>query len=261
MKQTSSPLGIDLDGAYEKTPAGFSLRLAHSLKNMAGTKPEKKRTHRLVIMAVCLALLCGGALAAGSLGVLDFLTGTTMPVDRAALEDSVQKPLSQSYDGKQIAVSVRDFVWNNMRLSIVLHAEPGKPDQFHLLSQSDFGVDGMNMDNIWWGDEITTLKEWLPKGKQALVVDLSRLNVGGVDILPTRYQVPEEDGETFFLSVDLIDVTPEQYEKMLDENGDMQVTVPVSCWVYGSLTKEESTLTITAAAPSKQEWRTMYDSF
>lgn len=262
MKNTASPVEIDLNNAFEETPAGFSIRLAHSLGAVAVKQAAKRRMRWIPLAAACLLLFGGGALAAKSLGVLDFLTGmTTLPINTAMVERNTERPVNQRYDGEQLIVQARDYLWNNMKFSLSLHAAPQKPDAFRLINQGDFGVDGINMDNIWWEDEITTLDKWLPKGKQALVVDITHLNIGGMDIWACNYWVPENQGETFFLEADLVNLTPEQYEKMLDGNGNIKVTVPVFSWVYGSDTKEESTLTITAAAPTAQEWRELYDRY
>ena len=262
MKNTSSPIEFDLNNAFEKTPAGFSTRLAHSLNAVAVRRTAKRPARWIPIVAACLLLFGGGALAAKSLGVLDFLTNmTTMPLEAAVVESNIQKPVNQRYDGEQLILQARDYLWNNMKFSLALHASPKKPDAFRLINQGDFGVDGINMDNIWWEGEITTLDKWLPKGKQALVIGITHLSIGGLDSPASNYWVPEDQGKTFILEANLVNVTPEQYEKMLDDNGNIKITVPVSSWVYGSETKEESTLTVTAAAPTIQEWRELYDHY
>lgn len=262
MKTYDIPLGINLDNAFEQTPAGFSAQIANAMREMKTVRTARKGMRWIPITAACLVLLAGSALAAKSLGVLDFLTDmTTMPLDKAAVENDVSKPLNQSFDGKQLIMQARDYLWNDMKLSMVLHVSPSEPGMYRLLSQRDFGVDGIHMDEIWWGDEHTTLDKWLPKGKHALVIDVNKMTVGGRDLTCTLGQVPEELGETFLLETDLFQVTPEQYAKLLDENGNMKVEVPVSSWIYGSDTKEQSTLTVTVEAFTAAEWRNQYDKY
>lgn len=262
MNAHDTPLGINLDNAFEQTPAGFSYQVAYAIKEMKTTRTTRKSMRWIPIAAACLVLLAGSALAAKSLGVLDFLTDmTTMPLDKAVVENDVSKPLNQSFDGKQVTVQARDYLWNDMKLSMVLHVSPAKPNLFRIIGSCDFGVDGIHMDEIWWGDEHTTMDKWLPKGKQALVIDVNKMTVGGRDLTCTLGQVPEELGETYLLEADLFQVNPERYEKLLDENGNIQVKVPVSSWIYGNDTKEQSTLTLTIEAFTVQEWREQYDKY
>jgi hypothetical protein len=262
MKTCHTPLGVKLDNAFEQTPEYFSNRVSSTLKEINTARPARKNVRWLPIAAACLVLLGGSALAANSLGVLDFLTGmTTMPLNKAAVENDVSKPLSQSFDGKQVFVQARDYLWNDMKLSMVLHVSPTEPDKYRLIGRGDFGADGIHMDEIWWGDEITTMDKWLPKGKQALVIDVDHMAIGERNMACTVGWVPEELGETYLLEADLFQVTPERYEKLLDKNGNIQVKVPVSSWLYGSDAKEQSTLTITLEAPTVQEWRDQYDNY
>ncbi len=262
MKTNDTPLGVNLENAYEQTPAGFSSRVANTIKEMKNTRTARKSMRWIPIAAACLVLLAGSALAAKSLGVLDFLTEmTSEPLEKSIIANDVLKPLNQSFDGKQVIVQARDYLWNDMKLSMVLHVSPAEPSMYRLLGRGDFGADGIHMDEIWWGDEHTTLDKWLPKGKQALVIDVNHMTIGERNMACTVGWVPEELGETFLLEADLFQVTPESYEKLLDENGNMQVKVSVSSSIYGSDTKEQSTLIITLEASTVQEWRDQYDNY
>ena len=262
MKAHDTPLKLNLDNAFEQTPAGFSSRVAYAMQEMKTARAAKKAMRWMPIAAACLVLLAGGALAAKSLGVLHFLTvRTSVPLDKAAVENDVRKPLSQSFGGKQVTVQARDYLWNDMKLSLVLHVSPAEPSKYRLIGQGDFGADGIHMDEIWWGGEHTTMDEWLSEGKQALVIDVSRMNIAGKSLAGMVDWVPEELGETFLLEVDLFHMTPERYKKLLDENGNMKLEVPVSSWVYGSDEKEQSTLTMTIEAFTAEEWRVQYDSY
>ena len=262
MKTNDTPLGVNLENAYEQTPAGFSSRVANTIKEMKNTRTARKSMRWIPIAAACLVLLAGSALAAKSLGVLDFLTEmTSEPLEKSIVANDVLKPLNQSFDGKQVIVQARDYLWNDMKLSMVLHVSPAEPGMYRLLGRGDFGADGIHMDEIWWGDEHTTLDKWLPKGKQALVIDVNQITVGGRNMTCSVGWVPEEQGETYLLEADLFQVTPEQYAKLLDKNGNIQVEVPVSSWIYGSDTKEQSALTITLEVSTVQEWRDQYDNY
>ncbi len=262
MKTHDTPLGINLDNAFEQTPAGFSSQVAHAMQEMKSAQAAKKTMRWIPIAVACLVLLAGGALAAKSLGVLYFLTErTSVPIDKATVENNVRKPLSQSFDGKQLILQARDYLWNDMKLSLVLHVSPAEPLKYRLIGQDDIGADGIHMDEVWWDGEHTTMDKWLPEGKQALVIDVSRMNIAGKSLAGMLDWVPEELGETFLLEVDLFHITPERYEKLLDENGNMKVEVPVSSWVYESDAREQSTLTVTIEAFTVEEWRKQYDSY
>lgn len=259
MRKQAPPVTMNLDGAFEETPSGFSRRIAAELYHLQNVRPGRKSMRWLPIAAICMLLISGGV-AAQTLGVLDFLTDlTTMPLDRSAVESEVSKPLSQTSDSNQVMARARDYLWNDMSLSLAVHLAPGDADKFRLIGKGDFGVDGIHMEDIWWNGEITTMDKWLPKGKQALVVDIPEMTLGGKKLLTAIGWVPEEQGETFLLQADLTLVTVERYEKLLNADGTLTVSVPVESWVYGSDTRERAVLQLQLEAPTVEEWRKLYN--
>ena len=258
MKTQPFPLNVNLDSAFEQTPAYFSKKVANALADMKTARPARKSRHRLALAAAILILLCGSALAAGSLGVLDFLIHITAPEDIAVVKKNVSKPLNQVCEGEQVIVQARDYLWNGMTFSMAMHVAPAEPAKYRLIGRGDIGADGIHTDDIWWDGEITTMDKWLPKGKQALVIDVTHMNIGGEEMPCGVGWLPEELGETFLLEVGLPHMTPERYAKLLDGHGNIKVSVTVESWLYGSKTREQAVLRMTVEAPTQEDWRKLY---
>ncbi len=237
-----------LDDAFEQTPEDFHTLMERRLDELsrsgAAGKKAKRSYRRVVALAACAVLLCGAAVAAGRLGVLDFLTTRIEGgPDRAAVETGVSQPQTQRLDADMVKADVRDIYRDGDTLGVCVHIAPADESAYALLSETDIGVDGERFDRIWWKGEILTFDEWLPEGKQMLVLSVKGMTVDGKRALASYDYVPEDQGETFYFEADLSRLAAEPGKEGAD--GPLTVEIQLETRVYGTDEVEASSLRAT----------------
>lgn len=240
-----------LDDAFEPTAERFHGQIERELARLR-TREADASCHRPVrwaaALAVLIVLLGGAALALSRLGVLNFLTERVADgPDRAGIEGGVVTPLSQSCESTALVMSARDAYVDEDRLAVCVHIEPVDQDGFRLLSETDIGADGETFDRIWWDGKILSFDEWLPEGKEMLVLSPKRMEIGDRRMGMSQDWLPEEQGETFLFEAELWSI--DSRAALLNEDGTLSVRILVSSRIYGGDETEVSTLTVTLPVP------------
>lgn len=241
-----------LDEAFEPTPKAFHQSFQKKVTELATERPRSmRRGLRLALAAaLCIVLLCGAALALNRLGVVYFLTERVYNGPEAAqVETGALQALSQSCDSALVQADVRDLWMQGDRLAICFHLSPKEPERYRLLSETDIGTDGEHFDRIWWQGETYTFDQWLPEGKQMLVISPQYMEIGGQQLPISTDWLPEEEGETFLMETDLSRIdgwnadetfTVQAVLKVRVYGSDVQETVVLSATVQGAeMGKEE----------------------
>ena len=207
---------------YEPTPEGFHIRVENTLRSLQ--KKENAAVPRIpvrraVVLAALLLTLAGASYAGSRLGVLDFLT--TRIWNGPAAED-VQPGITQDFRAESesavLHLDARDLYQNEEKFSLCVHISPK-----------------------------LSFDEWLPEGKQMLVLSVRQMTVGGVAMLPVTIDwLPEEQGETFLLEA--------PWERARSQNaavnpdGTVTIRVELETDVYGIGQPQTSTLTLQVPA-------------
>lgn len=255
----TQPNSLWLNNAFEPTPEGFHNRLESHLSILRGqeaTKPTRKRA-RWLSLALAGALLLGAtAFAANRLGVLYFLTErTSAPADANQVLERTVSPIAQSYESDVLTGEIRDAAFMGDMFSICVHVSPKDPEAYALLCEIDIGTDGEHADWVWWkGNVYESLAEWTPPGKQALVVSLPDLKLGGYGMAWSWDWVPEEDGLTFMMEVDVSDMEILHgitLPDLIQADGTVGVTLTTDSLVDGA--GDPYLTTITGAIPYQLE--------
>lgn len=239
-----------LDDAFESTPERFHHQVAHALRQ---PQPVKRRGVRMaLVFALCAALLCGSAAALDRIGVLYFFTdrfadGPTEEGMRR--EGTIVVPERQECQSDMLDMSVRDVYLSADEIAVCMHIAPAQPESYRLLSETDIGTDGETFDRIWWEDDILTFEEWLPEGKEMLVVSGRYMEIGDKRVLCSRDWVPEEAGETFLFTAELWQMD----ELALNDDGTLTIRISVDSHVYGNDSQTTSMLACTV--PVEEEWK------
>lgn len=240
-----------LDEAFEPTPEAFHQSFQKTVTKLAQERPRgMRRGLRLALAAaLCVLLLCGAALALNRLGVVYFLTERVYHGPEAAqVEPGTLQPLSQSCQSTLVQAEVRDLWMQGDQLAICFHLSPKEPERYRLLSETDIGTDGVHFDRIWWQGETYAFEEWLPEGKQMLVISPQYMEIGGQRLPVSTDRLPEEQGETFLMEADLsrIDgwneceiLTVQAVLKASVYGSDVQETVVLSATVQRTETAKE----------------------
>ena len=240
-----------LGDAFEPTPEGFHHQVTNALRH---PKPVKRRGLRAAaVFALCIALLCGSAVALDRIGVLYFLTNRHADGPTAVwmrTEGTIVVPDAQQCESSTLNMSVRDVYLSADEIAVCVHIAPMEPESCRLLSQTDIGTDGENFDRIWWNGEILTFEEWLPEGKQMLVVDKQYMEIGTQRVLCSMDWVPEETGETFLFTVERWQLDD---DLLLNSDGTLTLRIAVDSYLYGTESRETSILTCTV--PIVEEWK------
>lgn len=228
-----------LKDPFEPTPDGFRLRVEQRLYELqhAPRAPHRVR-RRVAVLAACVVLLCGAALALERVGVLHFLNTRIWSGDKA-LEENVAQPTAQSCDSELLDVTVRDAYWDGKELSLSVHVRPKGEYAFYM--ETDVGTDGESFDKIWWKGEILPLEEWLA-GRQAIRMELPHMRLNGEPVSSAWDWVQEEQGETLLLQGDAGDMT---------QGGELTITLKSQ--VVGTDVREQATLTATLPPMKKEE--------
>lgn len=249
MKAWENGLLDRLDNAFEPTPDRFHRRfdcMLAALRAQPAPKPRRLRMRTAVVVALIAALLCATAFALERLGILYFLTERVaggMSTEQA--EAGIAPIAWQRCESERLSVTVRDIYMDSERLAVCAHIEPREPDAFRLLSETDIGTDGEHFDRIWWQGKVLSFDEWLPEGKEMLVVSGAVLQIGDTRLPVSVDWLPQDQGETFSFEarLDLLE------EASFRENGGMmEAALLIQSHLYGG-ENEQSTVTFAFAAP------------
>ena len=240
-----------LNDAFEQTPERFHQQVAYALRH---PRPVGRRRLRLALAAVlCAALLCGSAVAMDRIGVLTFFSQRLADGPTAVwmkTEGTIVVPDTQHCESALLEMSVRDVYLSADEIAVCVHIAPAQPDAYRLLSETDIGTDGENFDRIWWEGKTMTPEEWLPPGKEMLVVDGRYMEIGGQRVLMSMDWMPEEEGETFLFRAELWQL---ENEMQLNDDGTLTLLIAANSRVHGGETGE--TAVLTCCVPIVDEWR------
>lgn len=249
MKAWENGLLDRLDNAFEPTPDRFHRRfdcMLAALRAQPAPKPRRLRMRTAVVVALIAALLCATAFALERLGILYFLTERVaggMSTEQA--EAGVAPVAWQQCESGRLSVAVRDIYMDSERLAVCAHIEPREPDAFRLLSETDIGTDGEHFDRIWWQGKVLSFDEWLPEGKEMLVVSGAVLEIGDTRLPVSVDWVPQDQGETFSFEAELALLGEAPFR---ENDGMMEATLLIQSHLYGG-ENEQSTVTFAFAAP------------
>lgn len=249
MKAWENGLLDRLDNAFEPTPDRFHRRFDSTLaalRAQPAPKPRRFRTRTAVAVALIAVLLCATAFALERLGILYFLTERVaggMSTEQA--EEGVAPVAWQRCESERLSVTVRDIYMDSERLAVCAHIEPREPDAYRLLSETDIGTDGEHFDRIWWQGEVLSFGEWLPEGKEMLVVSGAVLQIGDTRLPVSVDWVPQDQGETFSFEAELALLGEAPFK---ENAGMMEAALLIQSHLYGG-ENEQSTVTFAFAAP------------
>lgn len=249
MKAWENGLLDHLDNAFEPTPDRFHRRfesMLASLQAQPAPKPWRFRTRTAVAVALIAVLLCVTAFALERLGILYFLTERVAGGMSAEQAEAGIAPIAwQRCESERLSVTVRDIYMDGARLAVCAHIEPREPDAYRLLSETDIGTDGEHFDRIWWQGEVLSFGEWLPEGKEMLVVSGAVLQIGDTRLPVSVDWLPQDQGETFSFEarLDVLEEAP-----FRENGGMMEAALLIQSHLYGG-ENEQSTVTFAFAAP------------
>ena len=249
MKAWENGLLDRLDNAFEPTPDRFHRKfdcMLAALRAQPAPKPRRLRMRTAVVVALIAALLCATAFALERLGILYFLTERVaggMSTEQA--EAGVAPVAWQQCESGRLSVAVRDIYMDSERLAVCAHIEPREPDAFRLLSETDIGTDGEHFDRIWWQGKVLSFDEWLPEGKEMLVVSGAVLQIGDTRLPVSVDWLPQDQGETFSFEAELALLGEAPFR---ENDGMMEATLLIQSHLYGG-ENEQSTVTFAFAAP------------
>ena len=249
MKAWENGLLDRLDNAFEPTPDRFHRRfesMLASLQAQPAPKPRCLRMRTAVVVALIALLLGATAFALERLGILYFLTERVaggMSTEQA--EAGVAPVAWQQCESGRLSVAVRDIYMDSERLAVCAHIEPREPDAFRLLSETDIGTDGEHFDRIWWQGKVLSFDEWLPEGKEMLVVSGAVLQIGDTRLPVSVDWVPQDQGETFSFEAELALLGEAPFK---ENTGMMEAALLIQSHLYGG-ENEQSTVTFAFAAP------------
>ena len=249
MKAWENGLLDRLDNAFEPTPDRFHRRfdcMLAALRAQPAPKPRRLRMRTAVVVALIAVLLCATAFALERLGILYFLTERVaggMSTEQA--EAGVAPGAWQRCESGRLSVAVRDIYMDSERLAVCAHIEPREPDAFRLLSETDIGTDGEHFDRIWWQGKVLSFDEWLPEGKEMLVVSGAVLQIGDTRLPVSVDWLPQDQGETFSFEAELALLGEAPFR---ENGGMMEAALLIQSHLYGG-ENEQSTVTFAFAAP------------
>ncbi|MEG0494508.1 MAG: hypothetical protein RR696_15050, partial [Clostridia bacterium] len=217
-----------MNDPFEPTPMGFHNRMEQTLTKLQHEKATTRSYRWVAVLAACLVLLGGTALALNHFGVVYFLTERVWmgnPVD----ETAVVRSFDQSCDSAVLDASLQDAYWDGKTLSLTMNIAPKGDYAFYI--ETDRGQDGENFDLIWWKGEILPFEEW-KNGREGLMLSLPELKINGERANQSWDWVQDEQGEMMLLTGRAADLT---------NGADISITLP--CTLEASNTTETATLT------------------
>ena len=229
-----------LNDPFEPTPEDFHRRIEHKLNELQRAHAPAPRPRRwVIVLAACLILFSGTALALRQFGVLDFLT-TRIEGGGDIAADNIVAPIAQSCDSELLTVEVRDAYWDGETLSIAVSVKSTN-DHCAFYMETDVGTDGEHFDHIWWNGNILPLDEWLA-GRQAIMLYLPDMTIGDTSVSNSWDWAADEQGQTLLIQAEATDMTHQT-----------ELTVLLHSVVVGTDTAEEATLHATLPAMTREE--------
>lgn len=194
-----------MNDPFEPTPVGFHNRMEQKLNELQREKTPAHSHRWVAVVAVCLVLLCGTALALNHFGVLYFLTDRQDmpdPVDEAA----IAAPISQSCNSKRFTAKLQDAYWDGEVLSLSVSVQPNADYAFYMATE--LGADGENFDTIWLGigNGGQPIEEW-KNGREGLELLLPELKLGDEAINWSWDWVLDGNGRTIMVAGHADDLT------------------------------------------------------
>ncbi|MEG2188115.1 MAG: hypothetical protein RR085_12400 [Clostridia bacterium] len=217
-----------MNDPFEPTPMGFHNRMEQIMEELQHEKAPTRSYRWVAVLAACLVLLGGTALALNHFGVVYFLTQRVWmgnPVD----ETAVALPINQSCNSTMLDASLQDAYWDGETLSLTMSIAPKGDYAFY--TETDRGQDGENFDLIWWKGEILPFEEW-KNGREGLMLSLPELKINGERANQSWDWVQHEQGEMMLLEGRATDLT----------NG-ADISITLTCTLEASNTTETATLT------------------
>lgn len=222
-----------MNDPFEPTPVGFHNRMEQKLNELQREKAPARSYRWVAVLAVCMVLLCGTALALNHFGVLYFLTDRVYmpdPVD----ESAVAAPISQSCDSERFTVKLQDAYWDGEELSLTVSVQPKGDWAFHM--ETEVGADGESFDRIWVGVAGgQPFEEW-KNGREGLLLKLPELKLGDEAINWSWDWVLDGNGRTIMVTGHADDLT---------QGADLTLTLESVLETSG----ETETATLTAQLP------------
>ncbi|MEG0126434.1 MAG: hypothetical protein RR816_10180, partial [Clostridia bacterium] len=192
-----------MNDPFEPTPMGFHNRMEQIMEELQHEKAPTRSYRWVAVLAACLVLLGGTALALNHFGVVYFLTQRVWmgnPVD----ETAVALPINQSCNSTMLDASLQDAYWDGETLSLTMSIAPKGDYAFY--TETDRGQDGENFDLIWWKGEILHFEEW-KNGREGLMFSLPELKINGERANQSWDWVQDEQGEMMLLTGRATDMT------------------------------------------------------
>lgn len=221
----------------------------------------RKRLRILLVSLLLLVLLAAVAVGAGMIDVSWFLQNRR--VEPAVIEQPIEpETVDVEYPGELLEVSLSDAVWDEDGLSLsFVYSVAGKDEQALTIHSGNIGVDGLRMDHIWTEEGVMPVTDWA-KGKPVRTFSVDGWRLGGVHLTGSGDYLPDGLGETFMAKLNLDWIRPEQYEKLLDQEGMLSFEADVTLEDYPSGTVlEKQTIMVRIDAPTPREWRDMYEAY
>lgn len=222
---------------FEPTPAAFHERVEKKLVELHCAERQARRPRRWgFALAAWLVLACGTALAAGRLGVFYFLTERVY-MGGSVSASAIVEPTTQLCDSRLIDAVVQDAYWDGEILSLSVRLQPR--GDYALYTETDRGCDGEHFDRIWWKGEILDYETWRA-GREAIMLRLPELTIGGVQATCGWDWVQDEQGEIMLLTGHADDLT-----------GGAALRVTLQCVLEASNITETAVLTATLPPMTK----------
>lgn len=267
------------DGALEETLAQMkdverALLLQHheqgySLCEMSAQTGQtedvlKMRLYRarrkLRILLISLLLLAAVAVSVGLIDVSWFMQKRR--AEPIAEQASSSESQQIRYDGKLLFTEVSDAEWNLSELSVsFVYSLTAAQDDAFIVYSGNLGVDGLRFDHIWTQGEILPIAD-RAQGRKVLSFTPDGWTLDGRSYPSSEDALPDGKGETFFVRLRLDRLKPDDYAKLLSEDGLLTLRCLVRLQEHASREIfEQGTLTLRIGAPTAEEWRNAYEAY
>jgi len=227
----------------------------------------KMRLHRArkrlrIILISLLILLLGMAAAIGT-GYLDvpwFFTNRRSTPQQINTDRRSYAEIT--YNGRYLKAEITDVVWDLNTMTLYFTYDMAGIDrELCIVHGGNIGVDGIHHDHIWINDRIIPIKEW-SHGKKVLTYFLDGWKIAGRYLSSSEDYLPDGNGESFLAAVHADTINPDEYMKLVSENGTLQIKSDVIMREYDTGKDiEKSALTIAVNAPSAEDWRAAYEEY
>lgn len=245
---------------------GYSLR---EMSEQAGQTEDvlKMRLYRarrklriLLISLLLLVLLAAAAVGVGPIDVSWFMQKRRAEPIVEHISSSAFQQIR--YDGKLLSAEVSDAAWNldELSVSFVYFLTAAQDDAFIVYS-GNIGVDGIRFDHIWTQGEILPIAD-RAQGRKVITFTPDDWTLDGRSYPSSEDALPDGKGETFFVKLRLDRLKPDDYAKLLGEDGLLTLSCLIRLQNHASQEiLEQGTLTLRISAPTAEEWRNAYEAY